>query len=134
MADVIEVRLPPNPEYLPLLSASVGVLAGIMEFNYDEILQLRIAVSEAFDLTARWANKAGEATGPDEISVRFVVAADKMEVLVMNRLGYIGAIDLEREVESCSTLRSLMDEVRFGDGAADGPLISMTKAIVKEAD
>ena len=128
MADVIEVRLPPSPDYLPVIRATVGVLAGIMSFNYDEILQLRIAVSEAFNLATRWAKKEGEVTGPDEVSLRFVVAADKIEILVTNRLGFIGQIDTERELESCATLESLMDGVQFGGGAANEPLIRMTKS------
>lgn len=131
MADIIEVRLPPTSQYLPLLSAGVGVLAGILEFNYDDILQLRIAVSEAFELTTRWAEKADDASGPDEISIRFIVAANKMEILVTNRLGYIGEIDREHEEESCGTLMSLMDEVRFGDGTANEPLIRMNRSTTK---
>ncbi len=127
MADVIEVRLPPTRDYLPLLRATVGVLAGIMLFNYDEIIQLRVAVSEAFDLAIRWAKQEGTPANPGEVSLRFVVAADRIKILVSNRPGFIGQIDIEREVESCAILESLMDEVRFGSGAANEPLISMTK-------
>ena len=127
LADVIEVRLPPASDYLPLLRATVGVLAGIKSFNYDEIIQLRIAISEAFDLATKWARQEGAPTDPDEVSIRFVVATNRIEILVSNRPGFIGQIDIEREVESCAILESLMDEVRFGSGAANEPLISMTK-------
>ena len=127
MADVIEVRLPPTPDYLPLLRATVGVLAGIMLFNYDQIIQLRTAVSEAFNLAIRWAKQEGAPTNPAEVSMRFVVAVNMMEILVSNPPGFIGQIDIDREVESCAVLESLMDEVRFGGGAANEPLISMTK-------
>ena len=127
LADVIEVRLPPAPDYLPLLRATVGVLAGIKSFNYDEIIQLRIAISEAFDLATKWARQEGAPTDPDEVSIRFVVATNRIEIIVSNRPGFIGQIDIEREVESCAILESLMDEVRFGSGAANEPLISMTK-------
>ena len=127
MADVIEVRLPADTKHLPLLRAAAGVLAGIELFNYDEIIQLRLAVSEAFILAMRWANQESAPTSPDEISVRFVVAADKIEILVSNRLGFTGPIDIEGEVESCALLESLMDEVAFGGGAPNEPLISMTK-------
>jgi len=105
LADVIEVRLPPTPDYLPVLRATVGVLAGIMSFNYDEILQLRIAVAEAFNLTTRWAKKESEATNLDEVSMRFVVVADKIEILVTNRLGYIGAV--------MTALKEFLPEVSF---------------------
>ena len=128
MADVIEVRLPPTPDYLPIVRATVGVLSGIMSFNYDEIIQLRVAVSEAFNLATRWAKKEDGVNSPDEVSMRFVVAVDKIEILVTNRLGFTGQIDTESEMESCTTLKSLMDEVLFGDGAANEPLIKMTKS------
>lgn len=127
MADVIEVRLPRFPDYIPLLRATIGVLAGMMSFNYDEIIQLRVAISEAFGLATRWAKQEDAPTNPDEVSIRFVVAANRIEILVSNRPGVIGKIDIEREVESCAILESLMDDVRFGSGAANEPLISMTK-------
>ena len=126
LADVIEVRLPLTPNYLPIVRATVGVLSGIMSFNYDEIIQLRVAVTEAFNLATRLANKG--VNGPDEVTVRFIVGAEKIEILVTNRLGFTGKIDTESEMESCTTLESLMDEVQFGDGAANEPMIRMTKS------
>ena len=51
--DVIEVRLPPKPEYLPVIRAAVGVIVGTMFFNYDEIIQIRVAAAEAFELAIR---------------------------------------------------------------------------------
>ena len=128
MADVIEVRLPRFPDYIPLLRATIGVLAGMMSFNYDEIIQLRIAVSEAFNLATRRANQEGATNDPDEVSMRFVVAANRIEILVLNLPDCTGQIDVEREVESCAILESLMDDVRFGGGSANEPLISMTKS------
>ena len=127
MADVIEVRLPPAPDYLPLLRATVGVLAGIKSFNYDEIIHLRVAITEAFDLATRKAKQEGAPAISDEVSIRFVVAANRIEILVSNRPSFIAQIDVEREAESCAVLESLMDEVRFGSGADNEPLISMTK-------
>ena len=126
LPDVIEIRLPQNSDYLPLLRATAGVLAGIMSFNYDEIIQLRLAVSDAFSLAARRA-------GPDsaiasEISMQFVVAAEKIEILIQNR-PFIGRIDTELEMESCAFLESLMDEVAFDGEAENDPLITMTKYI-----
>ena len=45
--DVFELRLPPKSQYVSILRATVGVIAGNMSFNYDEIIQIRTAVSEA---------------------------------------------------------------------------------------
>jgi len=126
LTDVIEIRLPRNSDYLPLLRATVGVLAGIMSFDYDEIIQLRVAVSDAFSLAARTAGHDSAVAGQDEISMQFLVAADKIEILIQNR-PFIRRIDTELEMESCAFLESLMDEVAFGGEADNDPLISMTK-------
>ena len=127
LADVIEIRLPPAWDYLPVLRATVGMLAGTMLFNYDEIIQLRVAVSEAFNLAIRQAEQDGAPSTPVELSMRFVVVADRIEILMPNRPGFFGQIDAEHEVESRAILESLMDEVAFAGGAANEPLISMTK-------
>ena len=37
--DVIELRLPPRPEHIPVIRAVIGAVAGGMNFNYDEIVQ-----------------------------------------------------------------------------------------------
>lgn len=64
--DTIELRLPLKPQYLPILRATTGVVAGVVGFNYDEIMQLRVAVSEVFDLAlkhitlGRWASEVNE--------------------------------------------------------------------------
>ena len=35
LADVIEIQLPPSSEYLAVVRATIGVIAGNMSFNYD---------------------------------------------------------------------------------------------------
>ena len=127
MPDVIEVRLPIASSYLPVLRATAGVLAGIMLFNYDEIIQMRAAVSEAFNMAVRWAKQESGPINADEVSMRFVVVKNRIEIFVSNCPGFVGQFDIEREVESCAILESLMDEVRYGSGAVNEPLISMTK-------
>ena len=126
LADVIEIRLPLNSDYLPVIRATVGVLAGIISFNYDEIIQLRSAVSDAFSLASRRAVRDGAITSNREISMQFVVETDKIEIVIQNRPS-TGRIDTELEMESCAFLESVMDEVAFGSGADNDPLISMTK-------
>ena len=60
MTDVIELRLPPRSEYLTLVRAAVGVISGGMPFNYDEIIQLRVAISEAVQMVTQWATQGGK--------------------------------------------------------------------------
>ena len=69
--DVIQLRLPLKPEYLTLLRAAVGVIAGTISFNYDEIMQLRAAVSEVFDLGVKSVSGKEGNSEHDELSIRF---------------------------------------------------------------
>ena len=127
MADAIEVRLPLSSNYLPVLRATVGVLAGIMLFNYDEIIQIRAAVSEAFNLAARWVKQERVVNNTDEVWIRFLLVENGIEIFVLHHPNFVEQIKIEREEESSAVLESLMDEVRYGCGKADEPLISMTK-------
>ena len=42
--DTVHLRLPVKPEYLAVLRATTGVIAGNMDFNYDEVMQIRVAM------------------------------------------------------------------------------------------
>jgi serine/threonine-protein kinase RsbW len=46
-ADVIEVTIPPKPEYVSVARLTVATVAARHAFTYDEIEDLKIAVSEA---------------------------------------------------------------------------------------
>ncbi len=112
--DSIRLRLPLKSEYLPVLRMATGVIAGVMTFNYDEIVQLRVAVSEAFSIAIR--NIPGQ-MGPeqtDEVEFRFTVSPDKLEVLVVSGANDIADLDKEDTEESRALLESLTDEVEFG--------------------
>ena len=127
MADVIEIRLPANSEYLSVLRATVGVLAGSMSFNYDEIIQLRVAVSEAFHIAVRRYALEGADPSSREVTMRFVLQTDRIEILIPNLLDYTVQSASEEEVESQALLESLMDEVEYGSGALDQPVVRMAK-------
>lgn len=114
-ADVIQMRLPLKPEFLPVLRATVGVIAGTMEFNYDEITQLRVAVSEVFDLAIRHSTGREEDAEIGDLSVRFVTERNRLEILIEAPANYSGELDTKEDEESVALLRSLMDTVEFGN-------------------
>ena len=117
--DVVQVRLPLKSSYLPVLRATVGVLAGAMEFNYDEIMQLRVAVSEVFDLVARHTASASRDNGTNELGVSFVNHHNRLEISVEAPADVAIELDGEEDEESRVLLESLMDEVEFrGDDSA----------------
>lgn len=125
--DVIELRLPLKPEYLTILRATTGVVAGVVSFNYDEIMQLRVAVSEVFDLAMKYVMPGIGTSGVKELVVRFPVHPDKLEILIMGPRDYTSYFNTGEGRESLALLRSLVDKVEFGAKVADKTVIRMVK-------
>ncbi len=126
-SDVLELKLPLKPEYLPVIRATAGVIAGGMSFNYDEIVQVRVAVAEAFDLTML-RNKVGTASPHGiELVVRFTVSLDRLEILIPTLAGAGDSVASQEETESVAFLHSLMDEVVFSGKAEEIPSILLIK-------
>ncbi len=127
LADVIEIKLPPASEYLAVVRAAIGVIAGNMSFNYDEIIQLRVAVSEVFNLAMEWVSNDAATSDNRELALQFVVEMDRLEILVPNQISYAVSMAGEEMIESRALLESLMDEVEFGGGDSQDPLIRVAK-------
>ena len=124
MNDVIRLQLPLRPEQLPVLRATLGAIAGNLAFNYDEITQLRVAVSEVFDLALRHSRREDQSPDQAELDVRFVVHSDRLEIRVAEPTNYSGELMNEQDEESRAVLTSLMDQVNFGD---KNDLVAMVK-------
>ena len=127
MTDVIELRLPPRSEYLTLVRAAVGVISGGMSFNYDEIIQLRVAVTEAVQMATQWATQVQREATEAQLVVRFTVNPDGLGILLTVPEGLARDITAEPDEEGLALLQSLVDEVEFGGGAAGELLIRMVK-------
>ena len=127
ITDVIEVRLPPKPQYLSVLRANVGVIAGGISFDYDQIIQLRTAVAEAFEMAIDCISHGGTASPREEMVVRFTVAGDRLEVRIGASGPYQPPPEGEEGQELQALLESLVDELELGSGAVGTPIIRMTK-------
>ena len=108
-SDEVRVRLPLKPEYLPVLRATVGVIAGAMNFNYDEIVQLRVAVSEVFELAM--SQLTGQKSIPDvkELDVSFLAGLERLEIEMAPSTQVEHGIDITGQEESRALLDSLLD-------------------------
>ena len=124
--DIIEIRLPPKPDHLPVLHAAVGVIAGTMSFHYDQIIQLRAAVSEAFDLAVRCISRGGPGSQANELAVRFVVEPQEIRIMIPAPGDYTGHFDSAEDQESQALLHSLVDELKIGATSSE-PIVSMVK-------
>ncbi len=115
--DVIELRLPLKLEYLGVVRGLVGVIAGSLDFNYDEVMQLRVALSEVFEMATHLEEHETE-TEPRDVVITFQPSTDGIEVRVAAPVGLVRDIFGERGDESRALLDSLMDSVEYDtDGA-----------------
>lgn len=125
--DIIELRLPVKSEYLPILRATTGVVAGAIPFNYDEIMQLRVAVTEVFDLAIKHVKAESVVSQVNELAVHFWIHDDEIEILIASPGDYTSYINREEGRENLALLRSLMDEVEFSAEVAGKTVAHIVK-------
>ena len=114
-----------RPEYVPVLRATAGIIAGEMSFSYDEVLNLRVAVSEAFMMAVSCVASGEDAIG--ELTVRFTIGARGLEVLIPALRAYTYDLHGEEEMERRGLLRTLVDELELGPGGAGEPIVRILK-------
>ena len=85
-----------------------------MSFDYDEIMQLRVAVSEAFELAIEHLQAQRDPPENVSLSVTFVAYPDRLEITVMDPGAPSGAVESAEDVESKVVIESLLDSVEFG--------------------
>ena len=138
--DFVEMRLPAKPEYVGVVRLSVSGIANRMGFSYEEIEDLKVAISEAMTNATTHAYDADE---DGEVTIGFGVYPDRLEVMVADRGG---SFDLEevkkdtgpyRKNEKIEDLReggfglflidALMDKVEINNNY--GVVVLMTKEL-----
>jgi serine/threonine-protein kinase RsbW len=106
-ADVL-VSVPARAEFMQLLRAVVGSIAAHLDFTYETIDDLRIAVDEA---CARILSVPGE---PTSLALRITRADDRIEVLVYtDGGGDEWPPEHFEESLTAKILGALVDEVAF---------------------
>ena len=121
------LRLPLKPGYVTILRATMRVVAGMISFNYDEIMQLRIAVSEVFYLAMKHVTSGEQTSEVNELTIHFLVRPDKIEVLIAGPKDFTSYLNREEGKENLALLRSLVDEVEFGAEEAGKSLVRVVK-------
>ncbi|MCH8206848.1 MAG: hypothetical protein IH956_07560 [Chloroflexi bacterium] len=121
--EVTVLCVPLKSEYVSVLRATAGVIAGNMTFNYDEIMQVRIAVSEVFDLGVKQVAPEGPADSA-QITFSFARHLRALEIVVTEPEGVGHALALPEWQESRALIETLMDEVELG---GEGSAVRMVK-------
>jgi hypothetical protein len=122
--DVLHLRLPLKPEYLNVLRTTAAVISGTLDFNYDEIIQVRVAVAELFDLAAKNLPRGRRPSEADDLQVRFIPRASGLEIVVKHPTAFLNGLGGEENRETQALLDSLMDVVELG---ADDSVVRIVK-------
>lgn len=128
LVDYIEVKMPAKPEYVGVIRLTLSGIAGRMGYSYEEIEDLKIAVSEACTNSAQHAYKEH---GSGETIVGFGIYDNKLEIMISdngksfnfeetrNKLGpYSATSSADQLVEGglgLFLMETLMDEVHVFD-------------------
>jgi serine/threonine-protein kinase RsbW len=79
LGDYIEVKMPAKPEYVGVIRLTLSGIASRMGYVYEEIEDLKIAVSEACTNAVHHAYQTND---DGEIIVGFGVYSNKLEIMI----------------------------------------------------
>ncbi len=77
--DYVEMKIPAKPEYVGVIRLTISGIASRMGYTYEEIEDIKIAVSEACTNAVQHAYPDGE---DGEVIVGFGIYEDKLETMV----------------------------------------------------
>ena len=113
VSERVEVTIPKRPEFVSVVRLTAAAVAGRQGFAFDEIEDLKIAVSEACTLLIRTATDANE-----PLRIEYVLRGDMLQVSVETR--ETGAVFAAASADDAAMdegqlgmflLRCLVDEV-----------------------
>jgi serine/threonine-protein kinase RsbW len=131
---VVRLRFPAKADYLLLARLALAGLARSLPVDQEMLADLKLAVTEACGNAVRHAYRAGEGS----VGVAFVVAGDRLEMIVEDQGSGIELPPLDAEWAATGTvpeggmgmaiIRAIVDELEVRDGAdGQGTVVHMTK-------
>ena len=136
--DFIEMRVPAKSEYVGVVRLSISGIANRMGFTYEEIEDLKVAISEAMTNATTHAYKESE---EGEVTVGFGIYENCLEVMIADHGGSFNLSNVKEGIgpyhqsESIENLReggfglflieALMDKVEIKNDY--GVIVLMTK-------
>lgn len=108
--DFIEMKVPAKAEYVGVVRLSTSGIANRMGFNYEEIEDLKVAISEAMSNATTHAYEKDEG---GEVTIGFGVYPDRLEVMVADRGGSFDLNSIKADIGPFENNKSI-EEVREG--------------------
>lgn len=142
--DYIEMKLPAKPEYVGVIRLTVSGIANRMGFSYEDIDDLKVAISEAATNAVDHAYQKHES---GEVRLGFGIYEDRLEVMVADTGKSFDFKESDHKTEpynkssSIEAMRegglglflieALMDEVSINNESG-GVVIVMTKHLTRD--
>lgn len=136
--DFIEMRVPAKAEYVGVVRLSISGIANRMGFSFEDIEDLKVAISEAI---TNAVTHAYDDQDQGEVTVGFGVYEDRLEIMVADHGGSFKLEEIKdgigpyKNTESVENLReggfglflinALMDKVQINNNY--GVIVLMTK-------
>ncbi|MGM7703621.1 anti-sigma B factor RsbW [Pseudalkalibacillus sp. Hm43] len=142
MSDLIEMTIPAKPDFVGVARLTVSGIASRMGYTFDEIEDIKIAVSEAI---TNAVNHAYGSSDEGKIRLSYGMFEDKLEITVMDKgksfdvnkikqtTGPVNGKPVEQINEGglgLFLIETLMDKVDISDDA--GVVVMMTKYLNRD--
>lgn len=138
--DFIEMKFPAKSDYVGVVRLSVSGIANRMGFSYEDIEDIKVAISEAI------TNAVSHAYDDEgEVTICFGIYQNRLEIMVADHGGSFNLNDIKdkigpyRQTESIESLReggfglflinALMDKVEINNDY--GVIVLMTKYLIE---
>ncbi len=129
----VDLRIPSLPEFVAVARMTVAAIASRMDFSYDAVDDIKVAVGEA--CTNAIEHAAGEGRLEGDIEIRCHLAPDALAIEVVDK-GQGFDPDIQQEPDLLSggglgliLIRALMDEVQLASLAGEGTQVRMVKRL-----
>ena len=136
--DFVEIKVPAKAEYIGVIRLTMSGIANRMGFSYEDIEDLKVAVSEAITNAVTHAYSEGD---DGEITIGFGIYESRLEIMIADHGGSFDLNEVKNETgpykrdESIENLReggfglflieALMDDVKINNNY--GVIVLMTK-------
>src|SRR5699024_3420754 len=93
--DFIEMKIPAKAEYVGVVRLSIAGIANRMGYSYEDIEDLKVAVSEAITnaVTHAYREKDG-----GEVTIGFGIYEDRLEVMVADHGGSFNIKEIKSDI------------------------------------
>lgn len=130
--DLVELRIPRKPEFVSVARLAVSGIAGRMDFSYDEVEDIKLAVGEACTSAMKSGSPESEAI---PITVRCESDTERISIEVVDRAASRQQGEASAppdEPISRLLMEVLMDEVDVKEEEGGTVSVRMTKYISRD--